>query len=170
VAIRVALFAGLILTSILMKTIVLPAFAIGTFRPDVLVLVVVAVALVEGPDTGIRLGFAAGLVQDLVSGGGALVGVGALVMMGVGYAAGSSRPYLVAAQRTGAIALCGAMAAAATLASGVLGRMFGVIHPSFGRILLAAVVVGLYSALISPLVLGPIQRMIKQFPPASMAG
>lgn len=169
-AIRVAAFAGLIVVSILAKTIVLPTFAISTFRPDVLVIVVVAVALIEGPDTGIRLGFAAGLVQDLVGGGVVLVGVGALVMMGVGYAAGRSRPYLAAAQQVGAIALCGILAAAATLASGVLGRMLGVIHPSMARILVAAVVVGLYSAAISPLVLRPTQALIKQFPPASLAG
>lgn len=166
---RIALFSGLIVLAILVRTIVLPAVAISTFRPDVLVLVVVAVALVEGPDSGIRLGFAAGLLQDLVSGGGALVGLGALVMMGVGYAAGTSRPYIAAAQRTGVIALCGALAGGATLASGVLGRMFGVIQPSLGRILFAVVVVGLYSAVVSPLVLGPTQRLVKQFPPASLA-
>ena len=88
VGLRAGIFALLILLAILIKTIVLPAVAIGTFRPDVLVLVVVAVALVEGPDTGLRLGFAAGLTQDLLSGGAALVGLGALVMMGIGYAAG----------------------------------------------------------------------------------
>ena len=168
--VRVGLFAGLIVVSIMAKTIVLPAVAISTFRPDVLVIVVVAVALMEGPDSGIRLGFAAGLVQDLVSGGAALVGVGALVMMGVGYAAGRSRPYLVAAQQTGAIALSGVLAATATLVSGLLGRALGVISPSLGRILLATIIVGLYSAAISPLVLRPTQRLLKQFPPPSLAG
>lgn len=165
-----AAFAGLIVLSILMKTIVLPTFAIGTFRPDVLVIVVVAVALMEGPDTGIRVGFAAGLVQDLVSGGAALVGLGALVMMAVGYAAGRSRPYLVAAEQVGSLVLCGVLAAAATLASGVLGRMFGVIDPSWGRILLATLVVGLYSAAVSPLVVRPTRTLMKQFPPPSRGG
>lgn len=167
---RVALFGGMIVLSILVKTIVLPTFAIAGFRPDVLVVAIVAVALIEGPDSGLRLGFAAGLVQDLVSGGVALVGLGPLVLMAVGFIAGRSRPYLVSAERAGAIALCGALAAGATLASGLLGRMFGVIQPSIGRILLATVVVGLYSAAISPAVLGPAQRLMKQFPPASLAG
>lgn len=167
---RAAIFGGLIVLAILVKTTILPAVAIATFRPDVLVLVVVAVALVEGPDSGLRLGFAAGLVQDLVSGGGALVGLGPLVFMAVGFAAGRSRPYLVAAEQAGAIAVSGALAAGATLLSGILGTMFGVIQPSFGRILLATVVVGLYSAALSPLVLRPTQRLIRQVPPASVAG
>ena len=40
------------------------------------------------------------------------------------------------------------------------------IQPSVGRILLATVVVGLYSAALSPLVLRPVQGLIKQFPPS----
>ncbi len=168
--IRAAILGGLILLSILLKTTVLPTFAVSTFRPDVLVVMVVAVALVEGPDTGLRLGFAAGLAQDLISGGAALVGLGALVMMGTGYAAGRLRPYLAAAEQAGAITVSGVLAAGATLGFGILGRTFGVIQPSIGRVLFATLVVGLYSAIVSPLVLRPVQRLIKQFPPPSMGG
>lgn len=167
---RLAVFTGLIVLAILAKTILLPEVAIRTFRPDVLVLVVVAVALVEGTDSGIRLGFAAGLAQDLLSGGAALVGVGALVMMAVGYLAGRARPYLAAAETTGTIALAGALAGGATLAAGILGRMLGTISPSIGRIVAATLIVGLYSAAVSPLVLRPTQRLVRQVPPASLAG
>jgi rod shape-determining protein MreD len=166
---RVAILTGLVLVAILLKTTVLPEVAIASFRPDVLVLVVVAVALAEGPDSGIRLGFAAGLAQDLISGGLALVGVGALVLMGVGWAAGRLRPYIVASEQVGAVVVSGLLAAAATLGFGVLGRLFGVVHPSFGRILMAMAVVGLYSAAVSPLVLRPVQGLLKQFPPPSLA-
>ncbi|MGI9016698.1 MAG: rod shape-determining protein MreD [Euzebya sp.] len=162
--IRAAAFGGLILLAILLKTTVLPAFAINSFRPDVLVVVVVGVALIEGPDTGIRLGFAAGLVQDLLSGGAALVGLGALVMMTVGYTTGLLRPYILTGERSASIALSGIMAAATTGLFGLLGRMFGVIQPSLARIAVAALVVGLYSAAVSPLVLRPTQWLIRQFP------
>lgn len=166
---RVGILAGMVVLAILLKTTVLPALAIASFRPDVLVLVVVAVALAEGPDSGIRLGFAAGLTQDLVSGGVALVGLGALVMMGVGWGAGRLRPYIVASEQVGAVLVSGLLAAAATLGFGLLGRVFGVVHPSPGRILLAMLVVGLYSAAVSPLVLRPVQALLKQFPPPSLA-
>ncbi len=168
--IRAGIFGALIILAVLVKTTVLPAVAISSFRPDVLVLMVVAVALVEGPDTGIRLGFAAGLTQDMVSGGAALVGLGALVMMFTGYAAGRLRPYLASAEQAGAVAVSGALAGLATLGFGLLGRTFGVIQPSVGRILFATVVVGLYSAVLSPLVLRPVQGLVKQFPPPSMGG
>jgi rod shape-determining protein MreD len=170
VGVRPVVFGVMVLLALLVKTTVLPAVAIATFRPDVLVLAVVAVALVEGPDSGIKLGFAAGLAQDLVSGGGALVGLGALVVMGAGWAAGRLRPYLAASRQAGAVAVCGLLAGGATLASGLLGRVFGVIQPSIGRILVAVVVVGLYSAAVSPLVLRPVQGLVRQFPPPSLAG
>lgn len=168
--VRTAVFGGLILMAILLKTTVLPVVAINTFRPDVLIVVVVGVALIEGPDTGIRVGFAAGLVQDLLSGGNALVGLGAVVMMAIGYAAGRLRPYIVAAERTGAIVLSGVMAAAGTLTVGFLGRAFGVIEPTVSRVLVASLIVGLYSTAVSPLVLRPTQWLIRQFPPSSLAG
>ncbi|MEE8602803.1 rod shape-determining protein MreD [Euzebya tangerina] len=167
--IRVVVFAGLILVALLLKTTLLPTFAFLSFRPDVLIVMVVAVALVEGADMGIKLGFAAGLAQDLISGQAALVGLGALVVMGAGYAAGRMKPYIAASERTGSIALCGALSGAGTLVAGLLGLMFGVIEPSLPRVLLATVVVGLYSALVSPLVLRPTRWLVKQFPPPSLA-
>ena len=166
---RVLALAGLILLSLLLKTTLLPLFAVLSFRPDVLIVMVVAVALVEGPDIGLKFGFAAGLTQDLISGQAALVGLGALVVMAAGYAAGRMRPYIVASERTGSIALAGSLSAAATLASGLLGKTFGVIEPSLGRVLLATLIVGLYSALVSPLVMRPTKWLVKQVPPPSLA-
>lgn len=168
--IRAAVFALLVLVAILLKTTVLPAVAINSFRPDVLVIVVVAAALIEGPDTGIRLGFAAGLVQDLISGEAALVGLGAVIMMATGYVAGRLRPYIVAAQFASSVALSGLLAGGATLAFGVLGRMFGVIQPSVARMVTAVIIVGLYSAAVSPLVLRPTRWLLRQFPPPALGG
>ncbi len=159
--------AVLVLVALLLKTIVLPTFAVGGFRPDVLVLAIVGVALVEGVDTGIRLGFLAGLAQDLVSGGDALVGLWALVLMAVGWSAGSARPYIASSQRTGAIAVAGGLAAAATIGYGTLGKLFAVVGATWPQVLFGALVVGVYSALVAPLVLRPTQSLIRQFPAQS---
>lgn len=165
--VRVVVMGLLVLLALLVKTIVLPAVAIGSYRPDVVTLVVVGVALLEGPDSGLRLGFATGLAQDLVSGGEALVGVGALVMMGVGYAAGRLKPFIVSAPRSGGIVVAGLAAGAATFATGVLGRLLGTVSASLGAVLVATITVGVYSALVAPLVLPGTQRVMRQFPPAS---
>lgn len=164
-AVRIAAMGGLVLIALLLKTIVAPTFAIAGYRPDLLVLVVVGVSMLEGPDTGLRLGFLAGLAQDLVSGGEALVGLWALVIMGVGYASGLAKPYLAAtADRPSAILLGGVMAALATLAYGVLGKVFAVVGATWGQVLAATLVVGVYSALLAPFVIGPTQAVMRQFP------
>lgn len=161
---RVAAMAVLVLAALLLKTIVLPTFAVAGFRPDVLVVVLVGVGLMEGPDTGLRMGFLAGLAQDLVSGGDALVGLWALVLMAVGWVAGQARPYIATSQRVGAILLCGVLSAVATLGYGVLGRLFAVVGVTWGQVLFGALVVGLYSCLIAPLVLRPTRSVMRQFP------
>ncbi|MBA2528472.1 MAG: rod shape-determining protein MreD, partial [Euzebyales bacterium] len=51
-----------LLTALLLQTVVLPAVAVAGWRPDLVGLTVVAFALADGPDTGARYGFTAGLV------------------------------------------------------------------------------------------------------------
>lgn len=168
--VRVLALTGLLVLALLLKTIVLPTFAIAGLRPDTVVLVVVGVGLLEGPDSGLRLGFAAGLLQDLLSGGDALVGLGAIVLLAVGYAAGLARPYIASTQQAGAVVLAGVLAAGATLGYGILGKVFAVIGAPWGRVVTATVVVGLYTAAVSPVLLRPIQSVMRQFPPPSAGG
>ena len=165
--IRVAAMTALVLLAMLVKTVVLPHIALGFYRPDVVVMVVAAVALLEGTDTGLRLGFGAGLAQDLVSGGAALVGVGAIVLMAVGYGAGRLKPFIVSAPRSGTVVVVGTAAAAATFGSGMLGRFLGTVSVGVPTVVAATITVGLYSALLSPLVATPAQKLMKQFPAAS---
>lgn len=162
--VRIVALSGLVLLALLVKTTVLPAIAIAGARPDVLVLVVVGVALLDGPDTGLRLGFAAGLTQDLISGSATLVGLGALVLMGAGYAAGRLRPYLASSRRLGAFAAGGVIAAGVTAVYGLVGSTLDVVTASLGQILLATILVGLYSAAAGPVVLRPTQAVMRQFP------
>jgi rod shape-determining protein MreD len=56
--------------------------------PDVVLLVVVAAALVHGPELGLVLGFAAGLLLDLAPPADHYAGRWALALMVVGYVAG----------------------------------------------------------------------------------
>src|SRR4051794_35963019 len=56
--------------------------------PDVVLLVVVAAALVHGPQLGLVLGFAAGLLLDLAPPADHYAGRWALALMVVGYVAG----------------------------------------------------------------------------------
>jgi rod shape-determining protein MreD len=63
-----------------------PAMGIGSVGPDVAVVIAVLLGLRRGPEVGALVGFALGLVQDVLSGGP--LGVHALSKALVGFAAG----------------------------------------------------------------------------------
>jgi rod shape-determining protein MreD len=58
----------------------------GTAALDLVLIVVVYIALLSGPSTGVLLGSAAGLIQDVLSSG--IIGIGGLAKTVIGFAAG----------------------------------------------------------------------------------
>jgi len=74
------------LVAVLLQIMVAPYIAIGGVSPNFLMITVIIMALVEGPNTGTVLGFIAGLLFDLLGAGP--VGPMALVLCIVGYITG----------------------------------------------------------------------------------
>ena len=163
---RVVLMAAVLLTALLVSTVVLPALAIGGIRPELVVLTVVGFALADGPDTGLRYGFSAGLATDLLSGTG-LVGVSALVLLLVGYLVGLSRPYLTVAPTVGMIVMGGLAAAVAVAGGGTLSLLLDPAQSTGPSVLRAAIGSGIYSALLAPFVCHPIRALSGRFSVAS---
>lgn len=161
---RVAALAGLVLTALLLSTVIAPSLAIAGFRPDLLVLVVVAVAYHDGPASGARVGFAAGLAADLLTGPGALVGFGALVLLVVGHATGSLRPYLAGTALAGQVSLAAGASALAVLGYGFGGMVLGVAAAEPLLALQTAVVVALYGAVLAPFVFRLVGGLTRAFP------
>lgn len=85
---------GAIVVSFLLQVLVAPHVAILGAVPSFPVLVVITLAIVEGPAAGAVSGFAAGLVLDFLGTGP--VGAWALVLVVVGYAAGMLQENLFA--------------------------------------------------------------------------
>ena len=80
---RVLVVALLVVTAAAVQTAVLPLVAVAGFRPDLLLLLPIAFAVHDGPEAGVRIGFGAGLVTDLLVQTSA-VGVAALAYAVVG--------------------------------------------------------------------------------------
>lgn len=78
--------AGAIVAAIVAQVVFAPHLALFGAVPSFPVLVVITLAIVEGPEAGAVSGFAAGLALDLL--GASPVGVWALVLVVVGYVAG----------------------------------------------------------------------------------
>jgi rod shape-determining protein MreD len=72
----------------LLQASLVPALRIADVAPDIPLIVVVLLALRRGPEFGCAAGFAAGLLQDMATGG--LLGVQALTKSLVGFVIGAA--------------------------------------------------------------------------------
>jgi rod shape-determining protein MreD len=160
---RVGLVALLLATAVLLQTALLPLVAFGGFRPDLPLLVVIGFALRDGAATGVRVGFAAGLLTDLLLQGSA-VGVSALVFVVVGYLVGIARPYLSPESVTAPLALSFAASLVGTAAYGTIARLLGDARFTLQLVVAASLFVAFANTLLSPVVIGTVRALSGRFP------
>ncbi len=79
--------AGALLGAFVLQVMIAPHIAIFGVTPNLLLLVVITLAFVEGSSAGATVGFIAGILMDLLSTGP--IGAWALVMSVTGYLSGS---------------------------------------------------------------------------------
>jgi rod shape-determining protein MreD len=156
---RVLLVTAAILAAVLIQVTVLNNVPFpGGAGPDLVLVVVVALALAGGPREGAVTGFAAGLALDIAPPASGLVGQSALVFCLVGYGCGRLRGPL---ERSAWLPLAGVAlgAVAGELLYALVGLMFSdpdVSVQAVRQVLPAAVT---YDVLISPFVLYAVGRL-----------
>jgi rod shape-determining protein MreD len=89
---RVVAIGAVLVTGLLLQSTLFPRLTLLGVRPELLYLVTIVVALLEGPEDGAIVGFAGGLFQDFLL--DEPKGITALTLTLVGYAIGMSRQYL----------------------------------------------------------------------------
>lgn len=89
---RAGLFALLILTAVLFQTTAFSRLTLFGVSPDLILVVVISFALLEGPSVGAVVGFSGGLLRDLLL--DSPKGLTGLSYLLVGYIVGSLRPYV----------------------------------------------------------------------------
>ncbi|MEX0705805.1 MAG: rod shape-determining protein MreD [Nitriliruptoraceae bacterium] len=158
----------LVVAAAIIQTAVFPLLPTGWFRPDVLLLLVVAAALADGPLVGLRVGFAAGLVSDLLT---VLspVGVGTLVLTAIGFATGAVRPYLAPSSLSAPLLVALVTGVVGTAAHGTLVLLLGDERLPSALLVQAAIGVGIFNVALAPLVLGAVARVLRGLPQASSA-
>jgi len=156
---RALLAAAAILAAVLVQVTVLNNVPFpGGAGPDLVLVVVVAMALASGPRDGAIIGFAAGLALDIAPPASNLLGQSALVFCLVGYGCGRLR---VALERSAWLPIAGVAvgAAAGEVLYALVGLIFGdpdVTWQAVRQVLPAAV---FYDLLISPFVLYAVARL-----------
>jgi rod shape-determining protein MreD len=148
---RSILRSALVIVVVLMvQTTVIVGLRVGGVHPDLLWLLPITAALIDGPETGAIVGFWSGIAFDLVL--PTPLGLSALVGTLLGFAVGS----VTAAADPRAFwlkpvtALCGSVAADMLYA--VLGAIFGQQQMVQVNFLALFVVVGISSMIVAPVV------------------
>src|SRR6266487_3183877 len=155
---RTLLLGAIIVVSLVLESTLLAHLRVGGVHADVLV---IAVAMVDGPVTAAIFGFAAGLVSDLLFAN--QVGVSALVYTVIGFGMGVGRVWVTSSSTLVHLLL----AAAASLASVWLARLVLRVFDLFSWDLLlrTAPLVALYNLLLSPLVFPPVRALLERLEP-----
>ncbi len=160
---RAVVLVLLVLTAAAVQTAVLPLVAVAGFRPDLLLLLSVAFAIHDGPEAGVRIGFGAGLVTDLLLQTSAL-GVAALTYAVVGYLVGIARPYFATNSMTAPLLLAFGGSTIGALVLGLLSSLLGDAVLDVQLVLTVALFVGVVHTLLIPLVLRLTREISARFP------
>lgn len=160
---RVAVLTLVLVTAAIVQTSLLPFLSMSGFRPDLLLLFTIAFALRDGLLTGLRVGFAAGVLTDLLL-NESPVGLTALIFVGVAYAVGVARPFLAPDSWTAPVILSVMGTLVGVAGYGLLSAVLAEDPIALGLILQASVVSAVYALLLAPVVDGLVRRLSAQFP------
>jgi rod shape-determining protein MreD len=166
--VRALLLTGVLAFAVVLQVAVFSVISIDGVVPNLALLVVVAAALVRGPEFAAVLGFMGGLVIDLAPPSDHVAGRWALALVVVGYLAGRVRhdagSSAVAALIT--VAACSFVGTSVFALSGLLLHDPAVSVSEALRVIPVAV---LYDVLITPFVLPLLMRLFRRMQPPQVA-
>lgn len=164
---RILAMAGVLVIAVLLDTVVLSSMTLGPWRPDLVMLTVLAVALAEGSGAAARYGFAAGLLVDLLSTSSRLVGTSALVFVLVGYALAALRPYLAGGGLPARVVAVAVASVVGVLGGALLDQLLQVTSVGWVSIIQSGVATGVGHALLTPVVVLPLEVLSRLLPGTS---
>jgi rod shape-determining protein MreD len=167
-AVRGLVLTGLLLLAVVLQVAVFPMLSFEGVVPNLALLVVVAAALVRGPEFAAVIGFLGGLAIDLAPPADHVAGRWALALVVVGYLAGRVRQdaggSAVAAVVT--VAACSFVGTSVFALSGLLLHDPAVPVAEALRVIPVAVV---YDVLVTPFVLPVVMRLFRRLEPHQVA-
>jgi rod shape-determining protein MreD len=156
---RVLVTIVVIVTALLLQSTLFWQLKLLGVRPELMYLVTIVIAILEGPNEGAVTGFVAGLAQDFLL--NQPKGITALTLTLVGYAAGLARQYIVSPSPLMPTILVGVGTAAGIAFYQVVAFLRGQLQETFTFAVRVTLLTALYGAILTPIVYPLLRRVIE---------
>lgn len=164
-ALRIIAVSVLVVLTITLQVSVFSHFSLRGVVPDLALLVVIAAALVRGPDYAALVGFAAGLVLDLAPPADHTAGRWALALVVTGYLAGLVRDD-AGRSAMAAVTVVAASAFVGTSVFALSGLALGDPGVTVAAVLPVVAIAVVYDVALTPLVLPAVGWVLRRTAPA----
>jgi rod shape-determining protein MreD len=150
-------WAAVIITALLLQSTIFSQIKLGGAKPELMYVVTVALALLEGPATGAIGGFTAGMAQDFML--NQPKGITALTLTLVGYVVGTVRQYVTTPSPLLPVLLVAASTAGGILFYGFVSFLMGELREGLAFLVRTAALSALYNAVLTPLFFPLLRRV-----------
>jgi rod shape-determining protein MreD len=154
---RVLSWTAVVLTALLLQSTLFAQIKLGGAKPDLVFLVTIVLAFLEGPSSGSLAGFVGGMAEDFLL--NQPKGITALTLTLVGYAVGMLRQYITTPSPLLPVVLVGTATAGGMLFYGLVSFLLGQLTVSGGFVVRVALLTGVYNAVLTPLLFPVIRRI-----------
>ena len=166
--VRSLVAAVVLVVAVVLQVAVFSAMSFDGVVPNLALLVVVAAALVRGPEVAAVLGFAGGLAIDLAPPADHVAGRWALSLVVVGYLAGRVR-HDAGTSAVAALLTVGASSFVGTSVFALSGMLLHDPAIPVAEALRVIPVAVVYDVLVTPFVLPPVMRLFRRMKPHEVA-
>jgi rod shape-determining protein MreD len=151
------LWTVVVVSALVLQSTVFAQITLGGTKPDLVYLVTIVLAFLEGPASGAVAGFAGGMAEDFLL--NQPKGITALTLTLVGYVVGTIRQYVVSPSPILPVLVVGAATSVGILFNELVTFLLGQLHVGLGEVIRVALLTGLYNALLTPLLFPVIRRI-----------
>lgn len=153
---RVLTLIVTIVTALVLQTTVFSEITLLGAKPELMYLVAIIFALLEGPAAGAIAGFAGGMTQDFFL--NTPKGITALALVLLGYVVGLLRTYIVSPSPALPTLLVAIGTFAGLMFHALVSFLLGQLNTPFGDLVRIAGLASLYNAILTPLLFPVLRR------------
>lgn len=156
---RVLAITAIVVTALLLESTVFSDLKLLGVRPELMYLVTIVIAILEGPREGMVVGFAGGMAQDFLL--NQPKGITALTLTLLGYAAGLTRQYIVSSSPLLPTILVAAGTAAGVAFYQAVAFLLGQLNEPITYAVRVTLLTAIYGAILTPILYPLLRRIIE---------